>query len=163
MLRIDPDYIAAVAAEIRAIIGEDDDATFLDTLDGETNAADMLADFVERAQEAKALSEAAKARASELSARAARLADREKAMRRSAMVIMRAAGIKKAELPCATLSLSAGRERAQISDPDAVPTQLCKVVTSPDSAAILRLLKAGEAVPGAELVRGDETLTMRIK
>ena len=50
-----------------------------------------------------------------------------------------------------------------ITDPATIPSQLhtVKTTTTPDTAAIKRLLEAGEDVPGAMLVRGGDTLTIR--
>ena len=53
--------------------------------------------------------------------------------------------------------------RYEPTDPDAIPSQLhtVKTTTAPDMAAIKRLLEGGEDVPGAQLVRGGDTLTIR--
>ena len=95
--------------------------------------------------------------------RRARLENREKAKRRVAVELLEALGVKKLERPRATLVRSAARVRVDITDADAVPTQLhtTKTTTAPDLAAIKRQLEAGEDVPGAMLVRGTDTLIVR--
>jgi len=50
----------------------------------------------------------------------------------------------------------------QIVNEDSVPTQLCKIVRSPDKTAIKKLLEAGEVVPGAQLQRGADGVTVRV-
>ena len=54
-------------------------------------------------------------------------------------------------------------DELDITDPATIPSQLhtVKTTTTPDTAAIKRLLEAGEDVPGAHLVRGGDSLTIR--
>ena len=65
----------------------------------------------------------------------------------------------------ATFSIRAGSKRVEIEDEQAIPTQLTtvKTVTKPDRHAIKAALEAGEIVPGATLVTGEETLSVRTK
>ena len=60
-------------------------------------------------------------------------------------------------------SASAGRQSVTVTSADDVPPDLLhQPQPSPDKAKILRLLKAGEAVPGCELSNGSQpTLTVR--
>jgi hypothetical protein len=52
----------------------------------------------------------------------------------------------------------------RIDDDAAIPSQLLtvKTTTAPDKAAIKRQIEAGEHVPGAALVRGDDIVTVRV-
>lgn len=159
--RIDLPLIERIAAELAPY--RDDEDTFLDTLDGETDALTILDREIEAEQADRATAAAIKARIADLKARADRLEHRATAHRTAQKLVMQAVGLRKVERPLATLSMRAGGVSVQITDADAVPTQLCKIVRTPDKTAIKAQIDAGEAVPGAELVRGDETLSVRVK
>ena len=153
--------IEGLAAHIRDLIG-DDDQTLIDTLEGETDAMEWLDRFVAEAQASKAMVAALDEQIKALTQRKRRIADREPRMKEAARSVMDAIGVRKIERPAATLYFTAGRTSVEITDPSDVPSQLCAVKTTPDKAAIKRALEAGETVPGAALVRGDDTLTMKV-
>jgi hypothetical protein len=165
-MQLQPDtlrLIEIVAATLRDQLGEEyDEATFLDTLDGETDAMDIADRLIADIQGDEALSAAAKAQARALHDRASRIADRATAHRAALCALLKAMGEKKLERPAATVSVRPGNVSAHITDPEAIPTQLCKVVKQPDKAAIKAHLVAGEKVPGAELIRGNDILTVRV-
>jgi hypothetical protein len=161
-MRLDPAFIAGMAAEIRSYLGDDDEAAFLDTLDGETDALDIADRLIVRALEADALAEAARLQARELSARAARMDARGTALRSQMLVLIDAMGVRKLERPRATLSRRTGAVSVRVVDEAEVPTQLCRVKREPDKTAIKRALEAGEDVPGAELARSPDGVTLRV-
>jgi len=163
-MRPDTNYIATVSAELTEMLGDDFDAeTFWDSLDGETDALDIIDHLLASMQEDEALADATKAQASELSARASRVASRASAKKKALGTILDAANQKKIERPRGTVSRLAGRLSVQITDEASVPSQLCKTTVTPDKTAIKKQLEAGEAVPGAELVRGPDTVSVRVK
>jgi len=51
----------------------------------------------------------------------------------------------------------------QITDEAAIPSQLCKTTVAPDRSAIKAQLLAGETVPGAMIVTGKDSLSVRVK
>ncbi|MBK8909157.1 MAG: siphovirus Gp157 family protein [Rhodospirillales bacterium] len=161
-MRLDPAFLAGLAAEIRSYLGDDDEAAFLDTLDGETDALDIADELIVRALEADALAEAARAQARDLSARAGRMDARSAAIRAQMLALIDAMGVRKLERPRATLSRRTGTVSVRIVDEAEVPTQLCRVERVPDKTAIKRALEAGENVPGAELGRGPDGVTLRV-
>lgn len=161
--RIDIPLIERIAAELAPYRESDDDASFLDTLDGETDALDILDREIAAEQSDRAMVSALKAQIADLKARAERIDMRADSHRRVQKMVVQAMGVRKVERPLATLSLRAGGVSCVITDEASIPTQLCKIVTSPDKAAIKAQLEAGESVPGAELVRGDDTLSVRVK
>ena len=163
MIRADIPLIERIAAML-APYADDADA-FWTTLDGETDALDLIDRHLSASQDDAALVGAIKAQEADLKARRDRIEMRCKAHRDVIRTIMQASGQKKLERPRGTLSLSTGRLAARIIDEASIPSQLCtvKTVTAPDKAAIKAQLEAGEDVPGAELVRGDDTLTVRVK
>lgn len=163
-MNIDIRLIELVSAQLVEMLGDDFDAeTFWDTLDGETDALDLMDHILASMQEDEALAAAIKAQADELTARQRRIAARAAAKKKTLGAILDATGQKKAERPRGTVSRLAGRMSVQITDEAAVPSQLCKTTVTPDKAAIKAQIEAGETVPGATLVRGDDTISVRVK
>lgn len=162
-MRIDLPLIERVAAELAPY--RDDEDVYLDTLDGETDAIDLLDREIAAEQADRATVEAITAHITALKARADRISMRADAHRKAQKLILQATGLRKIERPLATLSLRPGSVSVRIIDEASIPSQLCtvKTVTSPDKAAIRKQIEAGEYVPGAELVRGEDTLSVRIK
>lgn len=157
-------YIADMAASLRDMLGDDfDEVTFLDTLEGETDAMDIADRLIASALDADAMADAIKAQETELRARRDRMESRANAYRHQMMTLLDAIGVKKLERPRATISKRAGSTRVVIVDDAAIPSQLCKVVQTPDKAAIKAQLQAGEAVPGAALEMGPDSLSVRVK
>lgn len=158
--------VANVLADIDALLAaypelaEDEDLR-RDMLEGGTAAYDVLTRLVNIEREANSMADAIAARVRDLSSRKAR-AEKRKEMARALMLrVMRAAGIKKAPLVEATVSVSKGRDSVEITDADALPEELVRVERVPDKKAILEKLAAKENVPGAALKAGGETLSVR--
>lgn len=152
--------IAAYAALI-AELAEGDEQTFLDTLDGETDAIDVLRHLVQARIEAEAYEAASKEAAATFTARARRMADRKASINRVMGEILDATGQQKLAFDTATVSRTKPRVSCEVSDPALIPSQLCKQV--PDKTAIKKQLEAGEYVPGAHLDAGQPGLTVRVK
>lgn len=163
-MRIDLTHIRRMADAIATTDDRDDELGFWDTLAGETTAEEAADELIGSILADEAMAAALKVQEAAMKARRDRIEARAKAKRRAGIELLNAAGLKKLERPRATLSRTAGRTSVHITDEASVPTQLCtvKTVTTPDKAAIKRQLEAGETVPGAELVRGDDALTMRV-
>lgn len=163
-MRID---IATIKRMADLIADGDDreiDPGFLDTLDGETDALDIADYLIRGALEADAMAGASKAQMQAQSARTKRFEDRGRAHRRALLDLLGATGLKKLERPQATVSRRAGSIRVEIEDEGSIPTQLMtvKTTTAPDKTAIKAQIEAGEIVPGALLVRGDDSVTLRV-
>lgn len=160
-MRADLNLIAAIAAELAPY--RDDEETYLDTLDGETDVLDILDAELAAMQGDDALAEAIKSQESALRSRRHRIEMRASAHRRNLRLLLSHAGLKKAERPCATVSIRLGSMSVAITNEADVPTQLMreKVTRSPDMAAIKAQIEAGETVPGAELVRGEDIVSVR--
>jgi hypothetical protein len=162
-MRFDPRLIESIAAELRDMLGDDfDDQTFMDTLEGETNAMDVADALIAGMQDAETLAAAAKAQADALASRAKRFSERSAAFKGRMLTLLDAIGAKKLERPAATISRRAGIMSVHIANADDVPTQLCRVTRTPDKTAIKKLLDAGEEVPGASLERGADGVTVRV-
>ena len=151
-----------MADNIRAMVGDDDDC-FLDTLDGETDAMDVLGKLIQERQEMKANEAAVKALAKTYQERAARLDAKADAISQTIGHLLDAIGSKKVAHPLATVSRTKARQSVLVTNPEEIPTQLTKTKRSPDLAAIKEQLEAGEFVPGAEIKLGNPGVTVRVK
>lgn len=163
-MQFDPQTIRRWADEIRAELGDDfDPETFMDTLDGMTDAADIADRMIADMLAAEAMGEAIRGEIADLTARRDRYDARKDAFRRQLLSLLDATGEKKMERPRATISRRAGLPSVQITDEAAIPSQLCKTTVAPDKAAIKAQLLAGETVPGAQIVMGADGVTVRVK
>lgn len=162
-MKIDISIIKAYADAIRAACG-DDEQTYLDTLDGETDVVDLIDMALSNMRDDEALSEAIKAQTKALRDRQARIEMRAEAHRKTILSLMQAASIRKLERPAATVSLRPGTPSVKIVDEAEIPSQLMRVKTTkePDKAAIKAALQAGEIIPGAALDPGVETISVRV-
>jgi hypothetical protein len=163
MMRINIGNIQQWADEIRAVT--DDQETFLDTLDGQTDALDVLdALMIERAK-ASAAEDAAKAVAGIFADRAKRQVEKQASLSRMMGKVLDAIGETKIQRPIGTISRTKARQSVEVYDEAEIPTQLLrtKITIEPDSAAIKAQLEAGETVPGARLKTGEPGITVRIK
>lgn len=158
--------VANVLADIDALLdaypelAEDEDLR-ADMLEGSTAAYDVLTRLVSIEREANSMADAIAARVRDLQARKAR-AEKRKDMARTLMLrVMQAAGIKKAPLVEATVSVGKGRDSVEIVDEALLPDELVRVERVPDKKAILDIVKGCGEIPGARLVTGGETLTVR--
>lgn len=162
MMHVDFNLIQAAAAEVRDMLGEDfDQETLLDSLDGETDAMDLLGHFITSRVEAQELAKAMKEIAASYSARAKRFEAHATAYTEGMGKLLDAIGEQKVPHPLGTVSRTKPRRRVVVEDESQVPTQLRK--WTPDNAAIKAQLEMGEDVPGAVLVWGEPGLTVRIK
>ena len=154
--------IAALADEIRAILGDDcDDTTLWDTLSGETPIEEMVGALIRERVEAEAHEAASRAAADVFAARAKRMAERRSAINLALGAVLDAIGEDKIKHPLGTVSRLKPRASVEITDERDVPSQLCKRV--PDKAAIKAALDAGETVPGAALTMGKPGISVRCR
>jgi len=155
--------IAAMAENLAPY--RDDEEAFLDTLDGATDALDLLDAEIAAMQSDEALATAIKARETDLKHRRERVEARAGAHRRNLRLILAAMALVKVERPLATVSVRPGTLSVRITDEGEIPSQLMRetVTRAPDKAAIKAQIEAGETVPGAEMARGDDVLTVRVK
>lgn len=158
--------VASVLADIDALLAvhpelaEDEDLR-RDMLEGSTAAYDVLTRLVSIERDADSMSRAVSSRIADLQTRKAR-ADKRKDMARTLMLrVMQAAGIQKAPLVEATVSVSKGRAGVDVVDVDALPADLVRVERVPDKKAIMERLAANENVPGAVLREAVPMVTVR--
>ena len=151
--------IAEIAADLAQY--EDDEEAFWDTLDGETDAGEIMDALLREDTEAKAHAAALGAQIKQFQARKARLEGKAKRTREWMLKVLDAAGQSRVVRPLGTVSVTKGRTSVSIVDEGDVPTQLMRVKREPDRAAIKKALEAGESVPGCELATGGPTVTVR--
>ena len=142
----------------------DDDALFADMLDGEGgDALDLLRTALRASLDAEAQARACKARIGQLAERQRRHEGRAAALQEAVHRAMRDLGIPRLRDAEFTASRREGGERVEVADPALLPEPYVRIRREPDKTALLAALKAGEAVPGAVLARGEETLSVRVK
>jgi hypothetical protein len=129
----------------------DDMTLWLDTIEGETNALELLDRIVERILADAALVEAARLRARRLETRAERL--RAVVTR----VLIDKLSVAHLERPLYTAAVS-HRSKPVITDGDLLPAEYVR--SAPDLTKIGRALRDGGAVPGAELSNPAPVLTI---
>lgn len=159
---IDYEEIRRMSDNIRAICGDDQD-TFLDTLDGETDAMDILGTLIKERNEVLGNEAALKELAKQYKERADRMNAKADAIAQTMGHLLDAMGERKVQHPFATVSRTKPRARVVIEDEHQIPTQLMKVKKSPDLTAIKAQMDAGEYVPGAAIALGNEGVTVRSK
>ncbi len=154
--------IAAIAADLRAILGDDEDEqAFFDTLEGETDIMEIAGKLIERRVEAQATRDTMKAVSQTYAERGRRFDRTADACTAALGRLLDAIGTTKLPHPLGTVTRTKPRERAEITDRDLIPTQLRK--WEPDSAAIKAQMEAGVAVPGARLILGEPGVMVRVK
>lgn len=158
-MRID----AALIERVAAILGphRDDNEAFWDSLDSATDVLDMMDYSIKQMREDEALVDAIKAQEADLKRRRQRIEARAESHKEAMFVMLKASGQKKVERPLATLSIRSGSVSTHIHDESSVPSQLCKITRTPDKTAIKKQIEAGEDVPGAYLVKGEDTISVR--
>jgi len=140
---------------------EDDSDLLVHSLSGETDFFEIM----NRIYQLKAGAEEAvigiKSREVDLKARRERLERKSDALKGMMLSLMKTAQQSKVELFEATLSVRKGSTSVEIVDANDLPSQLCRLVFQPDKKAIKEHIEAGEDVPGARLVVGDDGLTIK--
>jgi hypothetical protein len=157
----------AVAMSLIASIQASDPDTDLSALqaalEAETDAVALLRRVIRAHIEADVFARACKARADQIEVRQKRYARLAEATRATAYAMLDALQLpgNKVVDPEFTASITPSNKSVVITDEDKLPAIYVKVETTPLKAEIAKALKAGAAVPGAELSNGIPTLTIR--
>lgn len=148
------DHLADVA-------GEDADL-IRDMIEGETSIRELIEAAVEQIARDEAAIIGIKTFAEKQADRKARLERRQEVFRVAIRSAMGVAEIPKLELPLATVSRKALGQQLVTTDEASIPSGYWKPQDPKlDRKALLKALKAGEKVEGAELSNGGETLEVR--
>ncbi len=152
----------AFAARLREAEPDLDEDTLLLALSSETEAETLLNSVLRAGEEAATMAEAIKARIDALTTRHARYTKRKADARATAFAIMDALGVAKFTSPEFTATIRGGAASVVVTDEAALPDFVMRQPPpAPDKAAILKMLKAGQTLPGAELANGMPTLSVR--
>lgn len=161
----DAEIVRKQIEALKAIYPEiTEDADLLaDTLEGETDLDRVLSKLVDFVRDAEAMAGAIKARKDEIAERQKRYERQGESGRKIIHQLMEAAQMAKVTLPEATLSILAPREKVNVVSVDDLPQGFYREERKALSKEILAALKAGETIPGAELVTGESSLMVRAK
>lgn len=135
-----------------------------DTLDSlQLQFNDKAVAIVKFAQALEGDTTAIDAEIKRLTERKQRITKRKESLREYLRLNMEASGHKKIECPLFTITLAKGRDQVMIADESQIPDDYVRVKTEikPDKVAIGKALKAGETVPGAQLVTGPTSLRVK--
>ena len=145
----------------------DDQDLWRDTLDGETDAVDLIRNLIRASIDADLLAEAIRKRQAEISARAERAERRKLAFRAAAMGLMDLAGITRLPEPDFTARVQAGHQSLGPVDLDALPPEFVDtevvVTRRPIKDRLTAALKAGQTIPGAQLRTGSPFIVISRK
>lgn len=164
-LAVDVAYMSNAIDTMLAAYPElmEDEETRLDTIEGETDFLQVMSRLVKLRGEREALAEGLNVYIKTLTERRDRLSRGADGLKGLMLRLMASAKAPKLELPEATLRVADGRQSVSITDIDALPQGTFSLERKPDKAAIKRLIDAGEYIPGAALVTGENTLVVRQK
>lgn len=157
-----------VKAEIAKLIEQfpelkDDDDLRADAIEGETDAHALILDALQARQDAQTMVGAIKARQDDLQARRGRFERKAEAMSSLIKNVMRAANLANLQLPEATITITAGKASVGIMDLGAIPQGYFKLEKVVDKQAIRSAIDAGEDIPGAGLVIGETSVSIRTR
>lgn len=157
-----------VKTSIRALFAkfpelEGDEDFRIDVLEGETDLYSIVSKAVSERAEASTFASAIKERENDLASRRARYEQRADAFKSLIKDLMNVAQVEKITLPEATISTLKGRASVEVEDIDALPQGYFKVEKKADKTAIKAAIDAGEAIPGASIVTGEPSITIRVK
>ena len=151
---------AIIHAARQNLLAEDPDIAadpqlWLDTLDGESNAIDIIRGFISAAIDAEMLADVVSQRKAEIATRADRAERRKQALRTAALNLMQIAGVDKVPDPAFSARVQKGQQHLNELDVTALPADYVDVEVTiahkPKKDRILADLKAGQSVPGASL------------
>lgn len=124
------------AAEMLAPYCDGDEQLFADMLEGETDLHSIVSELHEQIARAEEMLEGIALREADLKKRKQRLQERTTATKATIGSFLRAAGVKKLELPEATYSVRDGKPTLEVVSPDAVPDEFCAFVRKPNKTDI---------------------------
>lgn len=165
---MNPAIIDACKREIALLIQAnpdlaDDEELRADMIEGETGLHRIIGRLIRAKVEAEAMASAIGQIQSEYAQRKARYEAKATDAKAGIAALLEAAELPKAETPEGTVSRVKGREAVIVSDATELPQGFFETVRKPLKTEIKAALMAGETVPGAALVTGPDTITVRVK
>ncbi|MEE9183333.1 MAG: siphovirus Gp157 family protein [Acidimicrobiia bacterium] len=150
--------------QLEAEFPDADEETLLDTLEGMTNLAEMLAEVLRSCLADQDLASALRTRIGDMQERLSRFEERALKKRGLVTSVMEEAGLKRIMEPDLTVSLRPSRPPLMIIDEAAIPRDFLK--SQPDKLDRLGLIAAlrdGRDIPGAVLGNPPMTISVRTK
>ena len=141
----------------------EDETLRADMLEAETDLPALASKIVRVRGERLAYAEGLNLHIKELTERRDRFARGADGLKGLLLRLMATAQLPKLSLPEATVSITPGRSTVSIEDVEQLPQGTFTLVRQPDKAAIKAMIDAGDDVPGAAIVKGENTLTVRTK
>lgn len=160
-MRVDSLMLTRMAEELAGYSEELD--FFWDTLDGETDIMDFVGSILVELNECDANAIACADLAKRYTERKSALEARKQRFSKMLKTILMCTNQSKIPHPLATVSMRKGNESVMIINEKEIPSQLCRVTSTPDKTEIKKQLKAGVQIEGAELVTGPQTVSIRMK
>lgn len=160
-LKVEAEAAQSLLANLRDVLADDEQAT-ADAIEGETSLMDVIAEATARIGELAAMRGGIQDYVEKIYARLERLKRQEDLIRTALLSAVAATGLKKLELPAATLTLKATPQSVVITSEADIPSTFWKAADPKlDRKAVLAALKDKQAVPGAELSNGGVTIQIR--
>ena len=155
-----------IITQIRALVAAnpellDDEVLAADTLEGQTDALDLVDQILASLAVNKAHVRGLKDHIEDMSNRLIRLQGRQDALRTLLQRILEESGLKRLERPAATLSLAKGPPKVMITDENLLAFEFLRIRQEPNKMKIKEALLAGNTVPGAQFSNSETTLTIR--
>lgn len=155
---------AFAAAELLAALGDDaqDDDLAHDMIEGETDFFEAVERVLSEIDECEILTAGIKDMQKRLSDRLARVSGRADRLRGLIDQAFQMAEIKSHKFASATISTKAVPRKLIVTDESQIPARFYKPQPPKlDRKALLDAIKAGEAVPGADMSNGGTTIQIR--
>jgi hypothetical protein len=154
----------SIRDRIVALEGDIDEATLADTLEGCTDLNEAVAAVVRSALEDEALAEGLKGHIEALQERFRRLGERASRRRAVARDAMIEVDLRKITAPDFTASVRPGSPALVVTDEKAIPSPYWQPREPRlDRLELIRDLKSGHSIAGAELSNPEPVLSVRVK
>lgn len=144
-----PIQMAEIAriADMLSVMCDDDEQLFANMLEGETDLYRIVGKLHDQLAMDDELIVGISVRQGELSERKTRLSDRKTVTKAAIGQFLRAAQLSKIELPEATYSVRDGKPSLRVTNPEAVPPELCRAKIEPDKPKINETYAAADSLP----------------
>lgn len=160
-----PAALAASYARIKEQLLSDhpelasDDQALIDTLDGQSDLADVVAMLVRKAREDDAHAKALKSIEADNEARRHRYERRAERKMDAALSLMEQVGRATVDAPDCTVSIRHNPPKAEVYDLDALPAAYVRITRTPDRNKLREAMAMDKAeIPGARLGNGSTSL-----
>ena len=153
----------ALIEQLRDMLADDDEYVVASAIEGETNLHEAICAGLNRLAELNGLMDGIAGMMASLKDRGERFEKQRDRIREAISVAMEAGQIKRLEFPIGTVSLRSVAPSVVPTDESAIPARFWKAQDPKlDKRELLKALKDGESVPGAQLSNGGNTITVKL-